>query len=98
MGMEAIIASPPQLVVTRAARKVVLARSREPPALFRMYRAGSGKLQPMPAATVQYSPQPNIRPGPPSRPMIMPYVVVPAIPVRDSPAQTQALYREPPRR
>ena len=38
--MEAIIARPPQLVVTSAARNVVLTRSREPARLLRMYRRG----------------------------------------------------------
>jgi hypothetical protein len=52
-GIDASMASAPQLVVTRAARKVVLARSREPDRLFRIYRAGRGRLQPMPAASVQ---------------------------------------------
>ncbi len=66
------MASPPQLVVTRAARKVVLARSREPVRLLRMYRAGSGRLQAMPAAAVQARPQRNIRAEPPRTPMVMP--------------------------
>ena len=36
IGIDAIIASPPQLVVTRAASSVVLARSREPDRLLKM--------------------------------------------------------------
>ena len=55
--MDAINARPPQLVVTNAARNVVLRRRREPVALLRMYRAGRGKLQAMPAATVNARPQ-----------------------------------------
>src|SRR5438093_12230394 len=53
IAIEAIRASPPQLHVTRAASRVVLARSREPERLFRMYKAGSGTLQAIPAAAVQ---------------------------------------------
>ena len=36
IGIDAIIARPPQLVVTRAASSVVLARSREPDRLLKM--------------------------------------------------------------
>src|SRR5262245_36361538 len=65
IGMEAIRASPPQLRVTSAASSVVLARSREPVRLFRMYRAGNGKPQAMPAAAVHNRAQTPIRWGPP---------------------------------
>src|SRR5277367_5338351 len=61
MGTEAVMARPPQLVVTRAARKVLLARSREPVRLLRIYRAGRGRLQAMPAAAVQARLDRNMR-------------------------------------
>src|SRR5262249_3105089 len=64
MGREAIRASPPQLVVTRAARRVVLARRREPDRLLRMYRAGSDTPQAVPAAAVHARAQAAIRRGP----------------------------------
>ena len=72
MGIEAIIARPPQLVVTRAARNVVLARSRDPARLLRMYNAGSGRLQAMPAASVNCQLHANIRPTPLVMPMVRP--------------------------
>src|SRR5262245_58488776 len=56
IGIDAIIARPPQLVVISAARNVVLSRIRDPARLFRMYRAGSGIDHARPAAAVQLSP------------------------------------------
>src|SRR6266851_3112899 len=79
MGMEAIRARPPQLVVTKAAKKVVLTRSRDPDKLFKIYSAGNGKLQAIPAAVVNDRPQINMREAPPSTPMVNPYVVVPTM-------------------
>src|SRR5262245_57475613 len=72
IGMDAIIARPPQLVVTSAARKVVLIRRREPDRLFNMYRAGSGIDHASPAAAVQLSPFQKIALAPPKIPIVMP--------------------------
>ena len=59
-------------VVTSVARKVVLARSREPARLLRMYRAGNGSDQAMPAAAVKRRPSRSIARGPSTRPMTRP--------------------------
>ena len=56
MGIEAIIAKPPQLTVTSAPKSVLLAASREPERLLRIYSAGSGMAQASPAASVQMMP------------------------------------------
>ena len=50
MGIDAIIANPPQLTVTSAASKVLLAGNRDPARLLRMYKAGSEMAQASPAA------------------------------------------------
>src|SRR6476469_8462128 len=52
IGIEAIIASPPQLTVTSAANSVLLAANREPERLLRMYNAGNGIAQASPAENV----------------------------------------------
>src|SRR5438105_11272221 len=72
MGTEAINASPPQLVVTKAAKNVVLIRSREPDKLFKMYRAGNGNAQASPAAKVKARAHASIRGGPCSTPIDSP--------------------------
>src|SRR5262245_1187596 len=92
MGIEAIIASPPQLVVTSAARSVLPAESRAPERLLRMYSAGSGMPHASPAASVHRSPLLRIACVPCSRPIVIPYVVVPSTAVRPSASQTHHGY------
>ena len=53
IGIDAIIARPPQLVVTSAASSVVLGASREPDRLLKMYSDGRAIPQASPAAAVQ---------------------------------------------
>src|SRR5712691_5849913 len=86
IGMDAIIANPPQLVVTRAAQNVLPTDSLEPERLLRMYNAGSGIPHANPAASVQASPLWTTSLAWPSSPIVMPYVVVPrmAVPISDS--------------
>src|SRR4051812_36667069 len=72
IGTDAMRASPPQLVVTSAASSVVLARSRDPERLLRMYNAGSGTAQAMPAAAVQARAHAAILGGPPRMPSVRP--------------------------
>ncbi len=95
IGIDAIIASPPQLVVTSAARNVVLARIREPLMLLRMYSAGSGSAQAIPAASVHETAHWSMRPTPPVTPMVKPYVAVPAIAVSASATKTASEYGDP---
>src|SRR5258707_12046689 len=71
IGIDAIIASPPQLVVTSAARRVLAADNLAPERLFRMYSAGSGIPQANPAASVHNSPFWKTSVVPPRSPIVM---------------------------
>src|SRR5262245_53335913 len=72
IGIEAIIAKPPQLVVTSAARRVLPAERRAPERLLRMYSAGNGIPQPNPAARLHRRPFRRTSEVPPSRPIVIP--------------------------
>ena len=72
IGIEAIIARPPQLVVTSAASSVVLGLSREPERLLKMYSDGRAIPHASPAAVVQRTASSRIVPAPPRIPIVRP--------------------------